>query len=1435
MNLFKIPKYIFQKWQIKNITEELNGLVMSWRNNNPHYAYALFDDNDCEEFIKNNFEENVFKAYSRIIPGAFKADLWRYCVLYIYGGVYVDIDTLCLGNIDDFLNEDLEFMTPIDLNNNPNLGQYNLFNCFIASIPRHPILMDCIKRIIFNVENNIVPFSNLDFTGPGILGKATNIYLGNYENDSFIGKEGECNNIKLLKFEQGIEYVKDEHENILFQNKNGNSTIIEIYNKEIENINYIDWGKCKNPIKLIDDTICNNDILNKEILNNYCSLLDYQPDLFKVYNFDNKKRLGSNVDNGYVVGLLDIEYDCYISAGISNDDSFTIGFLDKYNIDINNCFAFDGTVNELPKNIENKIQFIKKNIGPINNHSITNLSHYLLKYKNICLKMDIEGSEWEWINSINQEHLSNISQLVIELHGITNSSWHNNFKFNSFNTSILDKINSLRKINTTHYLIHAHGNNADRITYTGIPNVIELTFIAKRHFNIMPKLNEKELPDREIDFPNEKYAPDIDLNFFPFVNKININPFLIEIEDKIAYDNIDYIDIQNKLNEKNIDSLIETMYKDKNKFYDINDFKSRIKRGIKQQLINKDNETPKKHLYKIGNHDSNKNCIVCCTSLKNENDDSRFVSSNNIIESLTQVGYNGHFYLFNGGFPNPTGKEMKYVGVPYCFKIFMMLEAYKLGFNNVLWIDSGCYALNNLDNLFEQIEKYNIICKIIKTYNNYNAMSFEKTILLLNQLTKSNLYEAAYLETITLGLNMDSGLIKDFIAEYYEMVDLGWPFFSIFPEEIVISAIFNKPKYRHLLQREIYIGNKLYIHEKYANENLAREQGYYFHHKNYIKKVNDKANNGKMVTFQDNGGRLGNQLFAYMMSKLITIKYGHTYNSIDIVDTTNFVSIDENNINDLFDGKIDSNNNILLFGYFQKSDYFIENRKDLIETIYNNKNDDYFIMNNTKCFIKDYLINSKHSLKMNENDIVMSLRLDDFIQYPCKTSDIIPPQYYMDILKNTTINSNLYIVCDKIKHDWEFKYIEYFNKWNPILLQNDLISDIALMRDCDNLIHSNSTLCWIISFLSNKHKRIIPFTPKIYMNQNQKLDKIESNDILNYVNPLTHEEIRNLDYFSNNNIHPFSFYIPDECIVTEIPLKSRLLASIIPGDLSTYIFKNKEKEYNDMYKKSRFALTKKKGGWDCLRHYEILMNGCIPLFENLNDCPIFTITTYPKHLNTQAYELYNNWIENEEYINKYNLLLNEYLEHSRNNCTISSQTKYFLSKIKDGDKVKNILMITGHKDTNYNRESLWIGLKRHIKNIGGTSVEYEKNMFIYTDTIYNNHFTYTNRVPIEEYTSMSKEEIIEKINSQYWDLIIYGKVGPDEYCDFPFFELIKQKYNKDKIAFIFGGDEIFNLKQNNCNNYHINMFGVAIKYQPYIDYLNYYKHFGTCFVRELDM
>lgn len=228
-------------------------------------------------------------------------------------------------------------------------------------------------------------------------------------------------------------------------------------------------------------------------------------DLLQVYNFDKKIRFGNLIDGGYVVADLE-KYDCYLSAGIGDDTSFCNDFTSKFNI---NAFGFDGTINKIPSNFPPQMTFVNKNIGIGDNEE--NLLNYLNNYNNIFLKMDIEGGEYAWINGIESKYLTGIKQLVIEFHGINDNSWNVNLEI---------KKKCIEKLNTTHYLVHAHGNNWDKMTIINnknIPDVIELTFVRKDQI-VNPTLNKEKLPGN-LDYPNNPKNIDFDLNFYPFVAK----------------------------------------------------------------------------------------------------------------------------------------------------------------------------------------------------------------------------------------------------------------------------------------------------------------------------------------------------------------------------------------------------------------------------------------------------------------------------------------------------------------------------------------------------------------------------------------------------------------------------------------------------------------------------------------------------------------------------------------------------------------------------------------------------------------------------------------------------------------------------------------------------------------------------------------------------
>jgi hypothetical protein len=239
-------------------------------------------------------------------------------------------------------------------------------------------------------------------------------------------------------------------------------------------------------------------------------------ELLRVYSLDKAKkyRCGVNKDGGYVLADLDGGYDCYISAGVSDEESFSRDFIEKYGEQTStnglceyNSFAFDATIYQYPYEYTNKISFIKKNIGPANTANETNLSYLMDKYRNIFLKMDIEGGEYPWLNYTTENQLGHFKQIVIEFHGITNDGW---------NCANVDKIACLQKLANTHYLVHAHGNNFGPVV-NGIPDVIELTFVNKNYFEEPPGYNREPMPILGLDYPNNLQCADISLHSSPFV------------------------------------------------------------------------------------------------------------------------------------------------------------------------------------------------------------------------------------------------------------------------------------------------------------------------------------------------------------------------------------------------------------------------------------------------------------------------------------------------------------------------------------------------------------------------------------------------------------------------------------------------------------------------------------------------------------------------------------------------------------------------------------------------------------------------------------------------------------------------------------------------------------------------------------------------------
>lgn len=222
-----------------------------------------------------------------------------------------------------------------------------------------------------------------------------------------------------------------------------------------------------------------------------------------------KKRIGSDKDGGYVIadGLT---YDLLLSCGVGDDISFEKEFLKSH--PKLECYAFDGTIDSPPEYIE-RMQFIRKNIGPLETETTTNLHTLINNYTNIFLKIDIESYEFRWLHTLTTEQLIKFKQIVIEYHFPFSPASFSHF---DIPLPVEDKMAIIDKLYSTHSIIHLHGNNCCGTTlYNNIkvPNIFECTYLRKDEQDFI-ELNEDLIPSA-LDRPNIN-GPDIVLKGFPF-------------------------------------------------------------------------------------------------------------------------------------------------------------------------------------------------------------------------------------------------------------------------------------------------------------------------------------------------------------------------------------------------------------------------------------------------------------------------------------------------------------------------------------------------------------------------------------------------------------------------------------------------------------------------------------------------------------------------------------------------------------------------------------------------------------------------------------------------------------------------------------------------------------------------------------------------------
>lgn len=163
-----IPKIIFQTYVNDRLPVVTKFFIWWMKRQNKDYRYEFYDDARIDRFLKEEYPQEVFNAYSKLAIGAAKADFFRYAVLYKYGGVYVDIDGAIIRPLSDIIQDDDVAVLSREIH--PGL----FVQWALIYDKGHPFMLRTLNRCIENINKNKSPNNVLYMTGPNVYSEVIN-------------------------------------------------------------------------------------------------------------------------------------------------------------------------------------------------------------------------------------------------------------------------------------------------------------------------------------------------------------------------------------------------------------------------------------------------------------------------------------------------------------------------------------------------------------------------------------------------------------------------------------------------------------------------------------------------------------------------------------------------------------------------------------------------------------------------------------------------------------------------------------------------------------------------------------------------------------------------------------------------------------------------------------------------------------------------------------------------------------------------------------------------------------------------------------------------------------------------------------------------------------------------------------------------------------
>lgn len=304
---------------------------------------------------------------------------------------------------------------------------------------------------------------------------------------------------------------------------------------------------------------------------------------------------------------------------------------------------------------------------------------------------------------------------------------------------------------------------------------------------------------------------------------------------------------------------------------------------------------------------------------------------------------------------------------------------------------------------------------------------------------------------------------------------------------------------------------------------------------------------------------------------------------------------------------------------------------------------------------------------------------------------------------------------------------------------------------------------------------------------------------------------------------PVNYAIP-EALFNKDARKTKAFGTVIPGDMSTYVFAGKKDEYFADYAASYYAITMKKHGWDCFRNAEILSQGAAPYLTSMSLLSEHTMFFLPRKIvgalmnlpgvrvrYTRTKKMCCDTIQHHSIDWKvfdphlYHAIHQLLMDHLERYYTTTAMVKYMLRVTKQ-THAKRFLWINdvAHPKKKHERGMKWAGCgiglstQHGFKTLFGDSFVIDPEpMYLYTDyppTARKPKLgqMWTMTIDPSKRSQPRKESMEARIASKEFDVVIYGTSNDhiSYLSNKPYWDVVSKHYRGNTLWYVDGSDGV---------------------------------------------